>query len=248
MRYFVEIRYLGTHYCGWQRQPNGLSVQQCVEEALSTVWRTDISIVGAGRTDAGVHADQMFAHFDASQPLDTKTVVRSLNSLLPQDIAVYSVRSVKDDAHARFDALKRRYRYTITRRKDPMLTLTATRCEYQLDIESMNAAAALLMQYTDMTSFSKLHTDVKTNDCVVTEAHWHYEGEHLLVFHIVANRFLRNMVRAIVGTLLDVGRGRLSVDDFRAVIESRNRSRASTSAPAEGLSLIEIEYPPEIWQ
>lgn len=248
MRYFITIRYLGTRYCGWQRQPNGLSVQQCLEEALSTVLRVSVSVVGAGRTDAGVHADKMIAHFDVESPLsDSASVVRALNSLLPPDIAVYEIRRVQAEAHARFDAISRRYRYTIVQRKDPMRMHTATRCGYGLNVERMNEAAALLLEYQDMTSFSKLHTDVKTNNCIVTEARWECADDCQLIFHISANRFLRNMVRAVVGTLLDVGRGRLSVDDFRKIIEARDRSQASTSAPAEGLSLVEIEYPASVW-
>ncbi|HBZ34049.1 MAG TPA: tRNA pseudouridine(38-40) synthase TruA [Bacteroidales bacterium] len=247
MRYFLEISYLGTHYCGWQRQPNGISVQQLIEEALTTLLRSTTSIVGAGRTDAGVHGEVMIAHFDTASGINIAGVIRGLNSLLPPDIAVHDIRRVTDEAHARFSALNRRYRYTIVQRKDPMRLLTAARIEYRLDITAMNQAAEALLRHTDMTSFSKLHTDVKTNDCHVTEARWQHSDEHTLTFHITANRFLRNMVRAVVGTLLDVGRGKITVQDFENIIIARERGRAGTSAPAQGLALIDITYPDNIY-
>lgn len=247
-RYFIYLGYDGANYHGWQIQPNGASVQQTLMEALATFLRRDVEVVGAGRTDAGVHARTMVAHFDWEEALDTTSVVDKLNRILPQDIAVYSVREVKPEAHARFTALSRTYRYYVTTRKNPFGR--ACRCRIvgkPLDFETMNRAAEVLFDYTDFTSFSKLHTDVKTNNCRILRAQWTQTGETEWTFVIQADRFLRNMVRAIVGTLFEVGSGKRSVDDFRRIIERRDRGAAGTSAPAHALFLEEVEYPDEIF-
>ena len=219
-RYFIYLAYDGTNYHGWQIQPNGVSVQETLKKALSVFLRDDsIEVVGAGRTDAGVHAKLMVAHFDIDRDLDCNLVTDKLNRLLPQDISVYSVRRVRDNAHARFDATYRTYNYYVTTRKDPFARHYSWRLFQKLDIEKMNEAAATLFEYTDFTSFSKLHTDVKTNNCKIMYAGWKQCGEDEWVFTIKADRFLRNMVRAVVGTLVEVGRGKLSVDGFWKVIE-----------------------------
>lgn len=247
MRYFITLTYNGTNYCGWQRQPNGIAVQEELEKALSTIMRTPIELTGAGRTDAGVHALNMVAHFDVAKPInDYKKLINNLNSLLPYDIAVKNVEKVTDEAHARFDALSRKYEYHIITNKNPFLKEQACRIHFPLDIELMNKAAKVLFEYKDFTSFSKLHTDVKTNNCTIMEAYWERRGEEL-VFTIKANRFLRNMVRAIVGTLMEVGRERLTTEGFRQVIEAKNRCSAGHSVPACGLYFIEAEYPETIY-
>lgn len=245
-RYFIYLAYKGTAYKGWQTQPNGITVQEVLEKALSTVLRTTICIVGAGRTDAGVHASQMVAHFDAGPDLETTALVRKLNSFLPRDIAIQHIVEVKATAHARFDAIGRVYEYRLTLSKNPFMTETAAYIPGPFDFDKMNAAAEKLLHYTDFTSFSKLHTDVKTNNCTIRTAHWSQHGG-LWIFTIEADRFLRNMVRAIVGTLLDVGRGKLSIEDFCQIIKAKNRCRAGTSAPASGLFLTEVRYPKEIF-
>ena len=261
MRFFITFTYNGTNYCGWQRQPNGTAVQEELEKALTTILRTPIEVVGAGRTDAGVHALNMVAHFDVAddiiakmnksvdcRPLtiDYNRLINNLNSLLPYDIAVKKIETVTDEAHARFDALSRKYEYHIITHKSPFLKEQACRLHFPLNIELMNEAAKVLFEYEDFTSFSKLHTDVKTNNCTIMEAYWTERGEEL-VFTIKANRFLRNMVRAIVGTLMEVGRERMTIDGFRQVIEAKNRCSAGHSVPACGLYFIEAEYPENIY-
>ena len=261
MRFFITFTYNGTNYCGWQRQPNGVAVQEELEKALTTILRTPIEVVGAGRTDAGVHALNMVAHFDVAddiiakmnksvdcKPLtiDYNRLINNLNSLLPYDIAVKKIERVTDEAHARFDALSRKYEYHIITHKSPFLKEQACRLHFPLNIELMNEAAKVLFEYEDFTSFSKLHTDVKTNNCTIMEAYWTERGEEL-VFTIKANRFLRNMVRAIVGTLMEVGRERMTIDGFRQVIEAKNRCSAGHSVPACGLYFIEAEYPENIY-
>ena len=254
MRFFITFSYNGTRYCGWQRQPNGIAVQEELEKALTTILRTPIELTGAGRTDAGVHALNMVAHFDIANDttvdcrlltVDSKRLINNLNSLLPYDIAVKNVERVTDEAHARFDALSRKYEYHIITHKNPFLKEQACRIHFPLNIELMNEAAKVLFEYEDFTSFSKLHTDVKTNNCTIMEAYWQQRGEEL-VFTIKANRFLRNMVRAIVGTLMEVGRERLTIEGFRQVIEAKNRCSAGHSVPACGLYFIEAEYPETI--
>ena len=247
-RYFIYLAYDGTNYHGWQIQPNGSSVQECLMKALSTFLRRDVEVIGAGRTDAGVHASLMVAHFDQEEVLDTVTVADKLTRLLPPDISVYRIRRVKPDAHARFDATARTYKYYVTTAKYPFNRQYRCRVYGALDYDLMNEAARTLFEYIDFTSFSKLHTDVKTNICHISHAEWtKMEGEDTTwVFTIRADRFLRNMVRAIVGTLLEVGRGKLTVEGFRKVIEQRDRCKAGTSAPGNALFLVNVEYPEEI--
>lgn len=246
-RYFIYLAYDGKNYCGWQIQPNGITVQEELERGLTTLLRHPVSVTGAGRTDSGVHAARMAAHFDwEGEAIDTKQLADKLNKVLPPDIGVDRIVEVRADAHARFDALSRTYRYYITDRKDPFLRETAYYIPRPLDYERMNEAAQTLFDYVDFTSFSKLHTDVKTNNCRIMHAEWRREGS-VWVFTIQADRFLRNMVRAIVGTLLEVGRGKLSVDGFREVILSQDRGKAGTSAPAHALFLYDIEYPEDVF-
>lgn len=246
-RYFIYLSYDGTNYHGWQIQPNGISVQEVLMKALSTFLRKPIEVVGAGRTDAGVHARLMVAHFDFDAELDCATVVDKLNRLLPPDVAVYRVRRVKPEAHARFDATYRTYKYYITTCKDPFSRAFSWRIFQTLDFEKMNEAAQALFDYIDFTSFSKLHTDVKTNNCKMMYARWEQIGEHDWVFTIQADRFLRNMVRAVVGTLVEVGKGKLTVEGFRKVIEEKNRCSAGTSVPGNALFLVDVGYPEELF-
>ena len=246
-RFFIYLSYKGTAYHGWQIQPNGISVQEVLTKALSTVLRTETEITGAGRTDTGVHARLMVAHFDAEGELPAELdLANKLNSMLPRDIAIQKVVEVQPAAHARFDAVSRRYEYHIVTEKDVFKTELAARLSDKLDFEAMNQAAAVLLEYRDFTSFSKLHTDVKTNNCVITRAEWLKQGDEW-IFTIEADRFLRNMVRAVVGTLLEVGRHRMSVDEFRAVIEAKNRCKAGVSVPGHGLYLVDIQYPENLF-
>lgn len=246
-RYFVYFSYDGAAYHGWQVQPNAVTVQQVMEEALAKLMRVPVPLVGAGRTDAGVNASCMVAHADFPNEIDVQQLIYKLNKILPPDIAVSNIRRVKDDAHARFDALARRYRYRVVTAKSPFVRRYACRVMQDIDFDAMNAAARLLYEYTDFTSFSKLHTDVKTNNCKVTYAAWHKVGENEWVFEIEADRFLRNMVRAIVGTLLLVGRGKMTIDGFRAVIEKKARGEAGDSAMGEALFLVNVEYPSHLF-
>ncbi|GHT17823.1 tRNA pseudouridine synthase A [Bacteroidia bacterium] len=262
-RYFIYLSYNGTAYCGWQVQPNGVAVQEILTYALQTVLRTpELEIVGAGRTDAGVHAKEMVAHFDWHNvhiPLCTlfagdsanreggALLCKKLNSFLPRDIAVEKIIPVRNDAHARFSAIERTYEYHIITKKNVFKNNFAAKIETPLDFQKMNEAAALLTEYQDFTSFSKLHTDTKTNNCKITFAQWQQIDACEWIFRITANRFLRNMVRAIVGTLLETGKGKMSVDDFRQIIEQKNRALAGTSAPAEGLFLTKIAYDRDIF-
>ncbi|MBE6287016.1 MAG: tRNA pseudouridine(38-40) synthase TruA [Mediterranea massiliensis] len=246
-RYFIYLAYDGTAYHGWQVQPNGNSVQEELQRALSTLLRRTVEVVGAGRTDAGVHARLMVAHFDNPEPLDRQFMTDKLNRLLPPDIAVYELKPVKEEAHARFSATSRRYEYYVTTAKTPFHRQYRCRLFQVPDFELMNRAAATLLEYTDFTSFSKLHTDVKTNNCRVTHASWTQVDATTWVFTIEADRFLRNMVRAVVGTLLEVGRGKMSVDGFRQVIEQKNRCCAGTSVPGEALFLVNVCYPDDLF-
>ncbi|MCM1484447.1 MAG: tRNA pseudouridine(38-40) synthase TruA [Muribaculaceae bacterium] len=243
-RYFMHLAYRGTNFHGWQRQPGDISVQQVLEEALGTILRAPVPITGAGRTDAGVSARMMIAHFDAPEPLaDVDRVIRGLNSICGPDIVVYSIKPVHDSAHARFDATQRTYRYYACTSRTPFLYPLVWSCSPNLDFEAMNEAAELLLEVEDFTSFSKLHTDVKTNICHVTEARWICMGEDYYAFQISADRFLRNMVRAVVGTLVEVGRGQLTLDGFKCIIEARDRCAAGTSMPGHALYLWDIKYP-----
>lgn len=246
-RYFIYFSYDGAAYHGWQVQPNAITVQQVLEEALAKLVRQPVPLVGAGRTDAGVNAACMVAHGDFPCELDCAQLVYKLNKILPPDIAVSDVRRVKDDAHARFDALSRRYNYRVVTAKSPFARRYACRVLPGVDFEAMNRAAEILYEYTDFTSFSKLHTDVKTNNCKVTFARWRQVSDNEWVFEIEADRFLRNMVRAIVGTLLLVGRGKLTLDGFRAVIENKARGEAGDSAMGEALFLVDVKYPDDIF-
>ena len=242
-RYFVQLSFKGTHYHGWQIQLNAHSLQEVIEEAFSTLLREEIAVVGAGRTDAGVHASFFVLHFDSEKDgVDPEKLVFRLNRFLPPDIAVQKIWKVPPYAHARFGAVSRTYQYYISRRKDPFRTETSYSYTGFLDVEKMNAAAELLLEYSDFTSFSRLHTDVKTNRCKIYKAFWSREKDQL-VFTIQADRFLRNMVRAIVGTLLDVGKGKRTVTGFREIIGQKDRSAAGASAPARGLFLVDVEYP-----
>lgn len=247
-RYFIFVSYKGTSYHGWQVQPNGITVQQILDEALSVILDEKISTTGAGRTDTGVHALVFCAHFDSvATELDIrKNFIYRLNSYLPKDISVSSVRKVKSDSNARFSALSRTYTYYISRQKDPFTEDSSWYLRGDLDIHAMNRAAALLLNHTDFTSFSRLHTDVKTNNCRIMHAGWK-ESEGRLIFTIMADRFLRNMVRAIVGTMADVGLGKITGREFDEIIRARDRGRAGRSAPAKGLFLSGVEYPPDIF-
>jgi tRNA pseudouridine38-40 synthase len=245
-RYFIQLSYDGTAYHGWQIQPNGISVQETVGKVLSIVAREAVAVTGAGRTDAGVHASFFVAHFDTgNQNLDNEKVLHSLNCLLPADIAVHCIYKVYPQAHARFDALSRTYKYYLVKTKDPFSRRYAAKEARIPELERMNEAAFKLFDYEDFTSFSRLGTDVKTNNCKVDLAVWVDEGSRY-VFTIRADRFLRNMVRAIVGTLLEVGFGKLSVDGFCKIIEARDRCSAGASVEAKGLFLADIGYPEEL--
>ena len=245
-RYFLHLAYNGADYHGWQSQPNALTVQETVEKALSRVLRRQVAIVGAGRTDTGVNARSMYAHFDVDNEIaDPQRLISALNSLVGRDIAIYGIRRVADDAHARFDAVARTYKYFVTTRKSPFDYRFAWNPPYRLDVDAMNAAAARLADYIDFTSFSKLHTDVATNNCRIYEARWTAES-YRLTFTIKADRFLRNMVRAIVGTLVDVGRGKTSVDEFCRIIKRKDRCAAGASVPGNALFLWQVDYPYEV--
>lgn len=240
-RYFIEFSYFGKNYFGYQRQPREISVQEVLENALKTVLREDIKITGAGRTDTGVHAKKMFAHFETAQVLH-ENLVYKLNSLLPEAIAVKRIFLVKNDFHARFDATFRTYEYYISLNKNPFSTDFAWQIRRgNLDVEKMNQASKILFDFTDFTSFSKVNTDTKTNNCKIYNALWEQNGSELK-FTISADRFLRNMVRAIVGTLVEVGAGKISLEDFRQIILAKNRNKAGTSAPAQGLFLVDVGY------
>ena len=246
MRYFISFTYRGTDFHGSQTQPNGNTVQAEMEAAFATILRTPVALTFAGRTDAGVHAEQMVAHFDVDKAVPVNLGAR-LNNLLPNSIAVRSIVPVKNDAHARFDALERTYYYRITTKKDPFTYQYRTRVLPILDFNAMNEAASLLIGKQDFASFCRAHTDVKTTICDVREAKWVQENETEAYFVIRADRFLRNMVRAVVGTLYEVGKGRMTKEQFQQVIEAHDRCQAGHSAPAEGLSLVEIIYPQEIY-
>jgi tRNA pseudouridine38-40 synthase len=245
LRYFLELSYDGTPFVGWQRQPAGDSVQSCLEDALSILFRKPLTIVGAGRTDAGVHAHQLFAHVDLDEHVDQDLTFR-LNKLLPKEIAVRNFIAVTQDAHARFDAVSRIYRYHITTQKNPFLQKRSYQFAKPLDLDLMNQAAKILIDHKNFKCFSKSKTDVKTYVCDIQQVHWQQNGSKL-VFFIQANRFLRNMVRAIVGTLIEVGLRKISISDFEAILASRDRSQAGYSVPAHGLYLEKVNYPKHIF-
>jgi len=244
MRYFMRLAYRGAPFHGWQSQPGEVTVQETLEKALSVVLRRDMKIVGAGRTDTGVNARMMIAHFDVDTPIaDAAKLVRGLNSLVGKDIAVYEIYEVDADKHARFDATSRTYHYYALPEKSPFFHPLCWKAPDGLDYGKMNEAAQLLLETDDFTSFAKLHTDAKTNICKVTHARWHKVADtDGWVFVITADRFLRNMVRAVVGTLVEVGRGKMSVEEFKAVIDRRVRCAAGTSMPGHALYLWEVTY------
>lgn len=242
MRYFITLSYDGTPFHGWQIQPNGDSVQERLQHGLSTLLRCPIEIVGAGRTDAGVHARKMVAHFDYGQPLDCSQLCYRLNRILPRSIAVSRIEQVSDEMHARFSATLRTYRYFVHTAKDPFLRHYSCELHYPLDFGLMNEAARLLLEFDDFGAFCKSHADVKTTLCRVTHAQWHQQSAVSWYFEISANRFLRNMVRAVVGTLVDVGRHRISLDDFRRIVEGKRRSEAGESMPGNALFLEDVQY------
>lgn len=247
LRFFLELSYNGTAYHGWQRQPNALSVQQVLEGALTTLLGAETTIVGAGRTDTGVHAKQFFAHFDAAiSDKEADELAFRLNRFLPKDISICAIHAVNHEAHARFDATSRSYEYHINQKKDPFGSEFAYHFNLPVDLDTMNTAAAILLDHTNFKCFSRSKTDVKTYDCEVTEAFWEQQ-DHQLIFHISANRFLRNMVRAVVGTLLDVGTGKCSLSGFQSILDSQDRSQAGSSAPAHGLFLTRVQYPNTIF-
>lgn len=248
MRYFIRLSYNGSNFHGWQHQPNATSVQSVLKEALTVILKEPVPVTGAGRTDTGVHARVFYAHFDSEKELgteDTAKLVYNLNGFLPEDITIHSVFPVPQQAHARFSATLRTYQYVITRKKDPFLRTFSYHHEGKLDVALMNEGAKILLKNTDFSSFAKSPADTKTSICHLEQAVWEEQAD-LLVFTIAADRFLRNMVRAIVGTLMELGRGRIAVEDIRKIIEKKNRSAAGYSVPAQGLFLTGIRYPDEI--
>jgi len=252
LRYFLEFAYKGTHYHGWQYQPNAKSVQETLTKALTTILKKNIELVGAGRTDTGVHAKQMYAHFDLVEQIDVPFYMHKLNSYLPKDIAVINIHHVHEEAHARFDATKRTYEYHIHTKKDAFESDDSWYHQNELNIEKMNDACKILFNYTDFECFSKVHTEVNTFNCTIYEAHWTRGKSELfadkidnnrLVFTISADRFLRNMVRAIVGTMVTIGLEKITIDHLNEIIESKDRGKAGFSVPAHGLYLTKVEYP-----
>ncbi len=250
MRFFIRFAYDGTVFHGSQRQPNGVTVQETIEQALAMIFREEVPLTFAGRTDAGVHAREMYAHFDiGEEPMsrEGERLVFRLNGILPDSIAIFDIYPVTDDAHARFDAVRRTYEYHIVDHKDPFLCKQATRVRPGLNLAAMNEAAKLLIGKQDFASFCRTNTDVKTTICDLTRAEWRDLGNGHAVFTITADRFLRNMVRAVVGTLFEVGRGKMTKDQFADVILQHNRSAAGDSAPAEGLYLTKVEYSQDLF-
>jgi len=246
-RYFIELAYKGTKFHGWQIQPNASSIQESLEKALSTITREPIQITGAGRTDTGVHASYYVAHFNSGKEnLDHPDFSHKLNSFLSKEIVIFSITKVQSEAHARFDAISRTYQYHLKLLKDPFNQETSWYYNGKPDVEKMNEASRILFEYIDFTSFSKLHTDVKTNNCTIHQAEWTQLGSNI-TFTVKADRFLRNMVRALVGTLLEVGTGKIDLAGFRKIIEQKDRGAAGLSVPAHGLFLTGIEYPDRVF-
>jgi tRNA pseudouridine38-40 synthase len=245
-RYFIQLAYNGKDFHGWQIQPNAATVQQTLNDALSLLLSHTINVVGAGRTDTGVHASFFVAHFDLETPVnDTEKLAYKLNKILPVSIRIDKIFEVDETMHARFGALSRTYHYFFSLKKEPFLNDFTTFMPYDLDVGKMNAASAILLKHSDFTSFSKLHTDVKTNNCVIDKAEW-VKRNDMLIFEVKADRFLRNMVRALVGTLVLVGRNKISTSEFEEIILKKDRGAAGASAKAGGLFLSQIEYPDEI--
>ena len=246
-RYFIELAYKGTNFHGWQIQPNAVSVQECLEKALSVITREEIAVTGAGRTDTGVHASYFVAHFDSGKlNLDHPDFTHKLNSFLGKDMVIFGISKVQSEAHARFDAISRTYQYHLNLIKDPFGIETSWYFFRQPDLVKMNEASQIIFEYTDFTSFSKLHTDVKTNNCKIYQAEW-TQIDSKIVFTVKADRFLRNMVRALVGTILEAGIGKIDLAEFRAIIEQKDRGAAGLSVPAHGLFLTDIEYPESVF-
>ena len=248
-RYFIKLSFLGTNYHGWQTQKNANSVQSVLNESLSVILREKITCTGAGRTDAGVHAKVFYAHFDTIGVIEEgqkEDLIFHLNGFLPADIAIHDIFSVQPDSHSRFSAISRTYQYLMNQSKDPFMTGYSFFCSWPLNIEDMNEGAAIIQSYSDFTSFAKLPYETKTNICRITDIFWE-KKEHILLFTVTADRFLRNMVRAIVGTLIDLGRGKTDLNDIKRIIESKNRSSAGASVPACGLYLTSIQYPDKIF-
>lgn len=245
MRYFIEFSYNGKAYHGWQNQPNAISVQQVLEAALSKLLRNKIAVMGAGRTDAGVHASQMFAHFEIEEDFDIESILFKLNCFLPKDIAIHDIFKVNKKAHARFNALSRTYIYRIANKKNVFTSDFAYHVYFPLNLDMMNEACKILFEYNDFQCFSKSNTDVKTYHCKIKQAFWKLDNDEL-VFTITADRFLRNMVRAIVGTMVEIGQGKMKPDKLHAIIKSKDRSEAGYSVPANGLYLTQIVYPKSI--
>lgn len=241
MRYFIEIAYKGTKYHGWQSQPNAISVQQVLTNGIATILQEKINLTGAGRTDTGVHARQMFAHFDYEFEIEKELLIHKLNSFLPQDIAVSKIYKVENESHARFDATKRTYEYRIHNKKSAFENESSWYFQHQLNINLMNSACEILKKYTDFECFSKVNTDVNTFNCNIDTAFWH-EQQNNLIFTISADRFLRNMVRAIVGTMINIGLEKVSLQDFKSIIDSKDRKKAGFSVPAHGLYLTKVTY------
>lgn len=246
MRYFIEFSYFGKAYHGWQKQPNAITVQEVLEDAMSKLLRNKTDLVGAGRTDTGVHARQMFAHFDYENIYDLQELIYRLNAFLPSDISVIDIKKVQPDAHARFHALQRTYEYYIVTKKNPFLNDSAHYIFQELDMAKMNEAAELLLGKKDFECFSKSNTDVYTNICTIEKAVW-IKGNDQLIFTVTADRFLRNMVRAIVGTLLNVGMDKYPVANVNTILKSKDRTKAGVSVPAKGLYLTSIIYPNTIY-
>jgi tRNA pseudouridine38-40 synthase len=241
LRYFIELAYKGTNYHGWQIQPDAISVQETINKALSILLNSTIDIIGAGRTDTGVHAKKMFAHFDYENEIDSLQLTHKLNSFLPKDIVIFNIHKVSNESHARFDAIKRTYEYHIHTMKDAFDNDGSYQFNLPLNLDKMNEACSILFKHNDFQCFSKVNTDVRTFNCVIFDANWK-RNENKLVFTISADRFLRNMVRAIVGTMISVGTDKINLSDFENIIESKDRSRAGFSVPAQGLYLTKIEY------
>jgi tRNA pseudouridine38-40 synthase len=247
LRFFIEISYKGTNYHGWQFQPNAVSVQEHLNKAFTIILKTNIEVVGAGRTDAGVHAEQLYAHFDFEKALDISLIKYKVNSILPNDIVVKYIFKVKNDAHARFDAVKRSYEYRIYLGRNPFENETTWQLiNKKLNVDKMNEAAKILLTFSNFKCFSRSNTDVKTYNCKISNAAWVFENQKL-TFYISADRFLRNMVRAIVGTLLDVGMEKTTIEEFKKIIKSKDRKNAGASAPPQGLFLTEVIYPKHIY-
>ena len=246
MRYFFEIAYHGKNYAGWQNQVNAIGIQSIIENTLSQMFRTEIKIIGSGRTDTGVHCEQQFFHCELAKPFEPEALIQKMNSFLPKDIVVKAIRKVKPEANARFDALERTYHYRITRKRNPFLEGLTSHYFRHLDVQTMNNAAALLLGEHDFECFSKVNTDVNHFLCNIKKAEWRERGT-MLVFTITANRYLRGMVRSIVGTLLDVGSGKTSMKEFQNIIRSRDRKKAGANVPPQGLYLVKVKYPARIF-